>query len=81
MCDQIWQNTGVIQDEVLAHRLGLIPFRVDPYKLKYRDPSQDLNEENSLKFKLHVKCTPADIKPHQNSMPGQQTAEGLGFRV
>ena len=25
-------NTSVIQDEVLAHRLGLVPIRVDPRK-------------------------------------------------
>lgn len=32
----LWQNTGVIQDEVLAHRLGLIPIKVDPELFDYR---------------------------------------------
>ncbi|OEH79672.1 RNA polymerase related protein [Cyclospora cayetanensis] len=69
LISEMWQNTGVVQDEVLAHRLGLIPFRVDPGKLKFRGPSQELGEENALKFRLHVKCTAADLKPYQTSMP------------
>ncbi|CDJ38198.1 DNA-directed RNA polymerases I and III subunit RPAC1, putative [Eimeria tenella] len=69
LISEIWQNTGVVQDEVLAHRLGLIPFKVNPKKLKFRNPNQELSEENSLKFKMHVKCSPGDLKPHQKSMP------------
>ncbi|KAL8452989.1 hypothetical protein Emag_002075 [Eimeria magna] len=65
----MWQNTGVIQDEVLAHRLGLVPFRVNPDKLKFRSSTQELGEENSLKMRLHVKCTAADLQPFQKSMP------------
>ena len=28
-------NTSIVQDEVLAHRLGLIPIRVDPRLFEY----------------------------------------------
>ena len=28
-------NTSIVQDEVLAHRLGLVPIRVDPRLFKY----------------------------------------------
>lgn len=58
---QIYQNTGVIQDEVLAHRLGLIPMSIDPNAIEFRNEDEDLNEKNSLCFRLNVKCTKDDI--------------------
>ena len=32
----IYNNTSIIQDEVLAHRLGLIPIKADPRMFEYR---------------------------------------------
>lgn len=31
----IANNTSIIQDEVLAHRLGMIPLKVDPRLFEY----------------------------------------------
>lgn len=53
----LWQNTSVIPDEVLAHRMGLIPIKVDPRLFEYKEKAQDYDETNCVKFKLHVKCT------------------------
>ena len=50
------QNTSVIPDEVLAHRLGLIPILADANDFTEKKPEEDFNDRNSMKFSLKVKC-------------------------
>ena len=57
---ELWQNTSVIPDENLAHRIGLVPIKVDPRLFEMKDPAVDYDETNSLRFKLHVLCTKKD---------------------
>ncbi|RDX83151.1 DNA-directed RNA polymerases I and III subunit RPAC1 [Mucuna pruriens] len=50
-------NTSVVQDEVLSHRLGLVPIHADPRLFEYPDNAGDeKNEKNTIVFKLHVRC-------------------------
>ncbi|TNY19054.1 DNA-directed RNA polymerase [Rhodotorula diobovata] len=60
----IWNNTSIIQDEVLAQRLGLIPLAIDPRKVEAKktadEPPTDLN---TVVFSLVARCTRrADVK-------------------
>lgn len=50
----LYQNTSVIPDEVLAHRLGLIPVFADPRKFEFLQDAMD--ENNTIVFTLKVKC-------------------------
>ncbi|XP_009791015.1 uncharacterized protein [Nicotiana sylvestris] len=52
----IANNTSIIQDEVLAHRLGLIPIKVDPRLFEYMSENDVPNEKNTIVFKLHAHC-------------------------
>ncbi|KAK7301902.1 hypothetical protein RJT34_12779 [Clitoria ternatea] len=53
----IANNTSIVQDEVLAHRLGLIPIHADPRLFEYPvNAGDDRNEKNTIVFKLHVRC-------------------------
>ena len=66
----MWQNTSIIPDENLAHRVGLIPIKADPRLFYYAaelpadestvDPTLRYTENDCLKFKLHVRCTKKD---------------------
>lgn len=53
----MYNNTTVIPDEVFAHRLGLVPIKVDPRPFLLKDPDGEETEEDTLKFELKVKCT------------------------
>lgn len=56
-----FNNTSVIQDEVLAHRIGLTPLKVDPDMLSWVDSSvpeaERFTDENTIVLTLNVKCT------------------------
>ena len=58
-------NTSVVQDEVLAHRIGLIPLAGPSNILKrmrwpqanHAGPDSKFNDNDTLVFKLEVQCT------------------------
>ena len=68
----MWQNTSIIPDENLAHRVGLVPIKADPREFEYHpqptqaeieegvDPTLKYTENDCIKFKLHVRCTKKD---------------------
>jgi len=55
----LFQNTSVVQDEILAHRIGLIPLKADPKHLQSVDEANpnDFDSGNSIELELKVKCT------------------------
>jgi DNA-directed RNA polymerase I and III subunit RPAC1 len=59
---EMWQNTSIIPDENLAHRIGLVPIYVDPTVFEFKEADKPHDDTNSLRFKLHVACTKKDPK-------------------
>ncbi|KAL9668267.1 hypothetical protein QQ045_002646 [Rhodiola kirilowii] len=68
-------NTSEIHDEVLAHRLGLIPIKVDPRMFDYVEDGHKYNERNTIVFKLHAKC-PKPVKQGRKN-PRQPAAQEI----
>ncbi|KAF3603898.1 hypothetical protein F2Q69_00036733 [Brassica cretica] len=54
--DMIANNTSIVQDEVLAQRMGLVPIAADPKLFEYLSENDQPNEKNTIVFKLHAKC-------------------------
>lgn len=52
----MWVNTSIIHDEVLAHRMGLIPLNVDARLFDEMEPGEDPTDRNTLVFRLDVTC-------------------------
>jgi len=68
----VWNNTSVIQDEVVAQRLGLIPLNVDPDLFEMRELNDSPTDRNTLVFKLNINCT-----KNANVPPGTTDPEKL----
>lgn len=63
-----YQNTSVIPDEVLAHRLGLIPIQADANLFNFKVDSEEYSEFNYLTFKLHVACEKEPVSVYSNQL-------------
>ena len=81
----MWNNTGLIHDEVLSHRMGLIPLNVDPRL--FDEYGFDVDEEgnpaatdrNTIVFRLNVSCgrNAKDDEKIRKKMEVKWRGEGL----
>jgi DNA-directed RNA polymerase I and III subunit RPAC1 len=56
-------NTSIIHDEVLAHRIGLVPMKIDPDLLEPFEETNEPNDLNTIVVGLEVRCKEDEIPP------------------
>ncbi|KAF9924104.1 DNA-directed RNA polymerases I and III subunit RPAC1 [Linnemannia zychae] len=62
----VMNNTSIVVDEVLAHRLGLVPILANPDKFDYKSKDDTPTDMNTIVFKLQVSC-----KHNPNASPDE----------
>lgn len=79
----VHMNTSVIQDEVLAQRLGLVPLQLNPDWLSWVDSlgENENTSENTVVFKLEARCerNPNATGPDDELINGNVYARDLKF--
>ncbi|XP_061600958.1 DNA-directed RNA polymerases I and III subunit RPAC1 [Cololabis saira] len=58
----IYNNTSIVQDEVLAQRLGLVPIKADPRLFEFKNAGEestqeDASEIDTIQLQLKIKCS------------------------
>ncbi|XP_034951915.1 DNA-directed RNA polymerases I and III subunit RPAC1 [Chelonus insularis] len=69
----ILNNTSLIQDEVLAHRLGLVPLKADPRLFDYPTSSsneeEEVSDQDTLRYEMKINCTWNTQAPKDSRRP------------
>lgn len=69
----IVNNTSLIQDEVLAHRLGLIPLKADPRLFEYPSSTgkddDEVSDQDTLRYEMKVTCSWNTQAPKDSRRP------------
>ncbi|GLC33310.1 hypothetical protein PLESTB_000347500 [Pleodorina starrii] len=66
-------NTSIIQDEVLAHRLGLVPLLLPPHLFDLKVAEEAPSEKNTVVFKLDITCR----RKADGSMDNDKVTSGM----
>lgn len=54
---RVHDNSSIVPDEMLSHRLGLVPLQVDPRRMEIRtNKDEPLTARNCIKFSLKTRC-------------------------
>ncbi|KDR69741.1 hypothetical protein GALMADRAFT_77215 [Galerina marginata CBS 339.88] len=68
----VWNNTTVIADEIMAHRLGLVPLNVDPALMIMKSRDDPPTDRNTIVFHIDIACERNPQAPKGSTNPNEQ---------
>ncbi len=79
----IYENTGVMYDEMLAHRLGLIPLKMDNLEYKEGEKVKMVLEKEGpcIVYSKDIKSTDPSIEPAFMNIPITKLEEGQKIKL
>lgn len=76
----VHDNSSIVPDEMLAHRLGLVPLRVDPRKFEMKTNRDDpATPTNTVRMRLTARCDRNPAAPRDGVAAPDKLY--LGYRV
>lgn len=73
----MWNNTSLIHDEVLSHRLGLVPLNVDARLFDPLEEGEDPTDRNTVVFQMKVNCTSRPAKKEKEEEAEMEAEAGV----
>ncbi|RDB16866.1 DNA-directed RNA polymerases I and III subunit RPAC1 [Hypsizygus marmoreus] len=68
----VWDNTSVIVDEVLAHRIGLVPLNIDPALVMMKESvDEQATDRNTIVFGINIRCERNPNAPKGSTDPAE----------
>uniref|UniRef100_A0A0G4HYU1 DNA-directed RNA polymerase RpoA/D/Rpb3-type domain-containing protein n=1 Tax=Chromera velia CCMP2878 TaxID=1169474 RepID=A0A0G4HYU1_9ALVE len=64
----MFQNTGVLQDELLCQRIGLVPLLIDSDKIEFRQQNQEVTAATGVHFSLKMTCTRGTLSVYSRDL-------------
>lgn len=65
----VHRNTSIMHDEQLAHRLGLVPLKINPKPFQVWEKGLEVTPRNTVKFRLKVRCEKNRNAPRDGEAP------------